>query len=457
MPSSHTLCRRVLSDCTSFRQKDSDCLPPLDETASAKDQSSMHSVQALPAEIQDEIVDHLSEDSQALRTCALTCRRWARRAQMHLFRKCIILNHDDLLHMQALLELDPRLGQFVREIIINPRHASPPQPDHIWTKLLTKMDRAESLDIGNINIFANPSVRGDLQTNFSHLRVLRLLGAQNLHREDFLSLLVACPFLSELHVSDMVSIEPDLFAVPIDSLGIPPAAEPVLRLLSIGAASNIGMSCLLFYFASQTSLRKLQLIVGDSVSGPECADLLRLAAPVIEELTLRLHTHLPLLPILQSTPPFQRLRLLHLKHAGLERYVGNHDDAHWIVTALGHISRWEQCLILREIVLTMPMPRDRERSRREPIHSPLGTGFPFPWVQLDMAMAKLAQENEMLVFKVNVCGAGQKKERVSLTDPRLGRYRLRMSRTEELRPQVLTVLIGPRWLGVGGEFGGQLL
>lgn len=410
----------------------------------------------LPTEVQDEIVDYLSEERQALRACALTCRRWGRRAQMHLFRKVFILSHDNLLHFQLLLESNPKLGQFVRVLTINQRHGSPPQPDHPWAKLLTNMDRVEELNIGKVNLFSNPTVRGDLKTNFSHLRVLRLLGAYSLHREGFLSLLVACPFLYELHVSDAVSVEPDLFAFPIDDLGIPPAAAPVLRSLAISAASKIGIPCLLFYFASQTSLRRLQLSVGDTVSGPECTELLRFAVPMIEELVVRLQTHLPLLPILQPPLPFQRLRRLHLKHAGLERLVGYHGEPHWIVTALGHVSCWEQRLLLREIVLSMPVPRGLTvRSREEPVQVTSGTGFPFPWVQLDMAMAKLAQENPALVFKINICGPGQKKEKVSLTDPQLGRFRLRMSRTEELRPRVLTVFIGPFWSALG-EFGGEL-
>ncbi|EPS98889.1 hypothetical protein FOMPIDRAFT_1125604, partial [Fomitopsis schrenkii] len=68
----------------------------------------------LPAEIQDEIVDHLSEEPLALMACALTCRQWARRARMHLFRTVSVRDHSSLAQFELLLEADPKIARFVR-------------------------------------------------------------------------------------------------------------------------------------------------------------------------------------------------------------------------------------------------------------------------------------------------------------------------------------------------------
>ena len=329
-----------------------------------------------------------------------------------------------------------------------------PQLDRSWARLLRNMDRLEVLNIGKLYLFPNPGVKDDFQTCHLRLRVLRFLGAETIDCEDLLTILAASPSLSELYVSDAVTINP-AYAFPMEDLGIPPATEAVLQSLTIGAASGLGISTLLFYFSPRTPLRRLQLIIGQSISAHECTSLLRAAAPTVEELVLRMHSHLPLLSILQSPAPYQRLRRLHLKHAGLESYAYSHSESHWMIGALAHISQWEHRLILREIVLSMPMPPDKKLTSDEPVRDPSRTGFHFPWVQLDMAMSKLAQENPALVFEMNIRGPWKNRRAMSLTDPLLGRYRLRMSRTEELRPQVLTVFMSSRW-SILGEFGGHL-
>ncbi|KAI0728911.1 hypothetical protein C8Q72DRAFT_993735 [Fomitopsis betulina] len=405
------------------------------------------------AEIQDEIIDHLSDQPHALRNCALTCQRWTRCAQMHIFREIPVLDHGRLVRIEHLLEASPYIARFVRVLTLSKHYTSLPQFDYAWAKLFTHMDRLEELNIGKLSRMSLPDFRDGLTTYLSRLRILRFTSVYDIDCDDFLSLLAACPSLVELYASDSFNIRPN-YAGPINNLGIPPApATQTLRSLTIGASlSGSSISCLSFYFELQTSLRRLQLSYR-TVVAPECKAFLLQIAPTLEELVVRSHHHLPLVPIFQS--PFRCLRYLHLKHIGLEEELSEIRQPNWIINMLDHISQWDQRLVLQEIVLSMPLSRKQEWWRDYPGWDSLGTGFPFPWVQLDMSMAKLAEENSTLVFSLNISGPWKKTRKVSLTDKSFGQYRLRVSKTEELRPQALKVLIGPYW-STFGVFGGRL-
>ncbi|KAH9922259.1 uncharacterized protein B0H18DRAFT_1018790 [Fomitopsis serialis] len=390
----------------------------------------------LPAEIHDEIVDQLSGETGALKACALTCHQWARRAQSNLFRTITILTHVEHGRVLDMLEEHPRLGQLVRVLTFSKPKPDPASLDGAWPDLLLMMDRVEELNIGSVDLFT----RG-VRTYFSRIRILRLLGTHNFQCNDFLRLLAACRSLSELHLSDQIQITP-----PPDDGAMQPSGSVT--------------SCLLYHFPLHMSLRRLQPIVNDVA--PSCSnndsDILRVAAPVLEELVLRLTFHGPLYVILQSPVPFLQLRRLHLKDAGLEAKFVAYEYPTWMLTALTHISRWEMRANLREIVLSLPMPGTSVGPfvRRDRDVEPPALSFPFPWVQLDITMAKLAQDNEKLAFTVNIRDPSCKKtQAVPLTDPSFGRYRLRESRMQEVRPQALTVLVGPHWNALR-SFGGEL-
>ena len=125
------------------------------------------------AEIQDEIIDHLSDQPHALRNCALTCQRWTRRAQMHIFREIPVLDHGRLVRIEHLLEASPYIARFVRVLTLSKHYTSLPQFDYAWAKLFTHMDRLEELNIGKLSRMSLPDFRDGLTTYLSRLRILR--------------------------------------------------------------------------------------------------------------------------------------------------------------------------------------------------------------------------------------------------------------------------------------------
>ncbi|KZT68036.1 hypothetical protein DAEQUDRAFT_346994 [Daedalea quercina L-15889] len=412
-------------------------------------------VAPLPAEIHEEILDHLERDTHALKAYALTCRQWTERAQRVLFRTLSINDDAQYGCAKALFETNPRIGQFVRVLTLSKSYAVPAVLDDEWPNLLLLMDHLEELNISRLKLSPIYNIRtaDHLRSRFSRIRSLRLLKPHSLDTEDFLHLLAAFHSLSELYLSKETHITPDLYASPVQDLGVPPAQESSLRSLTIHAASSISISSVLFYFHPQTSLRRLQISIDDATPAPEFGDLLRTAAPSVEELVLRLSHHPPLMVALQ--PPFQQLRRLHLKHVDMEVSLYDEENPTWLLAALKHILHWDRRSLLREIVLSFPMPEGPWTRRVGGYQEPISSELPFPWVQLDITLAKLAEDNARLVFTLNIRDVSRKTRLISLTDPLLGRYRLRESRMERMHPHALKVFVGPRWNPIG-RFGGEL-
>ncbi|KZT68035.1 hypothetical protein DAEQUDRAFT_346884 [Daedalea quercina L-15889] len=420
----------------------------------------------LPAEVQDEIVDHLSGKPLALKRCALTCRQWARRAQKNLFRVVNIIDATRHDRVKRMLIAHPRLAQFVRVLRLSKRtHSENSALDEEWPDLLLAMDRVETLDIGFLNLFPALKIRAGPPTHFPRVRFLCLLGRHNLRHKDFLRLIAAFSSVEELTLSERVRVKPHRGS-EIRGIDLSPMTEVRIRTLTIPAVTSGTTSCLLHYLPLQKSLRRLQLHFDASIPVRDYGDLLRTTAPALEELVVRAPHHWPLKTILQSSLPFERLRRLHLKDAGLEESKFDLGNPHWMITALTLISLWERRSQLREIVLSIPWPgsrkpqpidfnriRGRNQRREPPNPEPLDLidKFPFEWVQFNLAMMKLAQENDSLVFIVNI------------RDPALGSWggRSRREHSDQLsrmhaeRPHALTVFIGACWATSG--FGGRLV
>ncbi|TFY67419.1 hypothetical protein EVJ58_g1638 [Rhodofomes roseus] len=410
----------------------------------------------LPAEIQDEIVDQLSGEPRVLKACALTCHHWARRAQRSLFRTVSILHGSHHKRVKSMLKAHPGLAQFVRVLSIGKPDPERAELDVEWPELLLMMDRVEELNVGTLNIFSRGDVRERLKTYFPRVRMLRLLGTHSLQCDDFLQFLAAFRSLSLLHLSDQVQVTPPIGG-SMQHLDVPPTTDSTLVSLTLRAASGSTAACLLYYLPLRT-LRRLQLKFDKLDSSLDCSGLLRAAAPTVEELVLRLPSYQLLAIILQSPVPFARLRRLHLKDAGLEVSAVDYRYPAWMLSALSHIARWEMRANLREIVLSMPLPGTGPYQRPPEMVELPGAfaDFPFPWVSLDMTMARLAQDNEDLTFTVNIrYPTLDKVKQTTLTDPDWGHSRLRESRMEEVRPHALRVFVGPHWDALAG-FGGEL-
>ena len=110
-----------------------DCKPPLrtnDLSPTLKPTSTPHRMPfqrlwrpcLLPLEVEERIIDHLqrSDDTEALRNCALTCRAWAVRSQFHLFRAIRVKTGIQLDALYDHFDTYPRRRTLVHSVTMAP-------------------------------------------------------------------------------------------------------------------------------------------------------------------------------------------------------------------------------------------------------------------------------------------------------------------------------------------------
>ncbi|TBU33872.1 hypothetical protein BD309DRAFT_855433 [Dichomitus squalens] len=73
-----------------------------------------------PTEIEENLLDLLSDHPQTLRNCALTCRRWLPRSRFHLLRAVSLRTREDLASLCGFLDVDPQCRQWVRSVVMAP-------------------------------------------------------------------------------------------------------------------------------------------------------------------------------------------------------------------------------------------------------------------------------------------------------------------------------------------------
>ena len=377
-------------------------------------------VPRLPAEIQDEIIDCLSGQKGVLKQCATTSRRWAARAQKHLFKNIIIEDATRSAHLKTMLEEHPRLAVFVRELSLNRVSRTFPAEDQSrWIELLPKLDHLVTLTVGVVPVLFSAKTGNEPPHLLPHLQVLRLLGVREFaDAGHFLRLLAALPSLAELYLPEAVELSTTLHSA-IEDMDVRPAGVSHLHTLTIHAGSSDIIKCLLFYLPLQTSLRRLQLHYDERIPALDCTDLLQEVALVVEELVLRAPHHWPLVTILGSPVPFERLRYLHLKDVGLEVRKLDTGKAQWMSAALTRVSSWERCSQLGKIILSLPRPGSQSSyydfnpdtgglrfgmpsERLDPVDP-----FPFSWKPLETTMTKLAKKCDKITFTLNVRGKRQ--------------------------------------------------
>ena len=74
----------------------------------------------LPVEVEEVIIDHLSDDTEALRNCALICRSWATRSQFHLFQAIRVKTRAQLYALSDHFDAYPRRRTLVHSITMAP-------------------------------------------------------------------------------------------------------------------------------------------------------------------------------------------------------------------------------------------------------------------------------------------------------------------------------------------------
>ena len=72
----------------------------------------------LPVEIIELTIDNLQDDSESLKTLAITCRTLVHRTRMHLFRRIIIRSQIETDRLCALLHREPSLKRHIRHVTV---------------------------------------------------------------------------------------------------------------------------------------------------------------------------------------------------------------------------------------------------------------------------------------------------------------------------------------------------
>ncbi|KAK7689784.1 hypothetical protein QCA50_006423 [Cerrena zonata] len=80
----------------------------------------------LPPEITDRILDHLHADTQTLLQCSLVVKHWVPRSRYYTFHSIVLKGHSKCQGLQSLLESNPNLGYFVKELKIMTTFEEPP-------------------------------------------------------------------------------------------------------------------------------------------------------------------------------------------------------------------------------------------------------------------------------------------------------------------------------------------
>lgn len=70
-------------------------------------------------EIFDGIIDHLHNDKNSLRACALTCRFWLPSARQHLFHTIIIDDIHQSNLFSSALDTNPSLGIYIQALSLD--------------------------------------------------------------------------------------------------------------------------------------------------------------------------------------------------------------------------------------------------------------------------------------------------------------------------------------------------
>lgn len=85
-----------------------------------KPSQRVHDSIPLPVEVGEIIINQLSDDTEALRNCALTCRSWATRSQFHLLRAIRVKTRAQLDALYVHFDAHPRRRALVHSVTMAP-------------------------------------------------------------------------------------------------------------------------------------------------------------------------------------------------------------------------------------------------------------------------------------------------------------------------------------------------
>jgi hypothetical protein len=159
----------------------------------------------LPAELIDQVIDHLHDDVLALRACCLTSREWLPGARFHIFHDVLLSSPDRADAFVKLLVTWPHLSHFIQCLIIQGDayhiYAKLDYLDTVLPMIAPKLTRLRSLRVDNVTLaYANPKVLSALIHHFPALKEIYLSSVTFDRFRDFAALVVAHPLIERLGV-----------------------------------------------------------------------------------------------------------------------------------------------------------------------------------------------------------------------------------------------------------------
>ncbi|KZT10208.1 uncharacterized protein LAESUDRAFT_755722 [Laetiporus sulphureus 93-53] len=289
---------------------------------------------SLPFEIQEFVLDNLSEDSAALIACSLTCRAWVSITRAHLFKSVELKGDDDCVRLSRALNASSgtstEVADCVKRLVINPgppvRNASSRTG---WTidwfpVLLPRLRKLEEFRLTK-TVWDEIRESGCVQcitASFPSLRVLAVEIMVFSSLADLTSIITSYPLLSTLELSHIAWFNRE--TLPNDVVTrIAEAKEPiVLHELSVHCVVEFSKLLALLHLHFQLQLRKLYWDISLSSVPAEPAALVPLihgAEAFLEDLSLNIwgddvladvdlsrHIHLRSISILVQKAPHWR-------------------------------------------------------------------------------------------------------------------------------------------------------
>ena len=104
---------------------------------------------SLALELEENIIDELQDNVQALRRCALVCRSWHIRSRHHLLRSLRIRSVEQLDELCAYFRTHPALRPSVKSLSILPTRRENQCPELIWIPLVSQLPSVQKLTIAS--------------------------------------------------------------------------------------------------------------------------------------------------------------------------------------------------------------------------------------------------------------------------------------------------------------------